>query len=122
MESKFGVNPKKEAQLRDRMSALDILEADINETFIRSAGKGGQHVNKVSTCVQLTHQPSGIQVTCQSARTQLLNRYLARCRLVEKLEDRVLGRESPAQKQLEKIKKQKKKRSKRSKDKHHQHD
>jgi len=47
------------------MEALNIREEEIRESFIRSGGKGGQHVNKVSTCVYLKHIPTGIEVKCQ---------------------------------------------------------
>ena len=72
--------------LATRMARLRIAEADIEEQFARSSGPGGQHVNKVSTAVTLTHLPTGFSVTVQDSRSQAMNRHLARVRLVEKIE------------------------------------
>jgi len=113
----FVVSAAKEKFLRDRMEALGIREADIEESFIRSGGKGGQHVNKASTCVYLKHIPSNIEVKCQKDRSQALNRYYARVLLINKLDEMMRGRESEEQKRIEKLKRQKRKRSKRAKEK-----
>ena len=113
----FVVSAAKEKFLRARMEALGIREADIEESFIRSGGKGGQHVNKASTCVYLKHIPSNIEVKCQKERSQALNRYHARVLLINKLDEMMRGRESEEQKRIEKLKRQKRKRSKRAKEK-----
>ena len=68
------------------MRRLKIFQKDIKEAFVRSSGSGGQNVNKVSTCVQLMHVPTGIQVKCQAERSQAANRYLAKHMLMEKIE------------------------------------
>jgi protein subunit release factor B len=65
------------------MKQLGIQGADLEETFARSSGPGGQHVNKVSTAVTLRHRPSGISVTVQDSRSQAVNRKLARERLLD---------------------------------------
>jgi protein subunit release factor B len=113
----FSVNPLKEKQLREKMKALNIREEDIQETFIRSGGRGGQHVNKTSTCVYLKHIPTGIEVKCQEERSQALNRYRARVILANKVEQLIKGRESEETQRIEKIRRQKRKRSKRAKEK-----
>jgi protein subunit release factor B len=74
--------------LEARMAKLGIREADLDESFIRSSGKGGQNVNKVSTAVRLSHSASGIDIKCSVHRTQGMNRYAARVLLCEKLEQR----------------------------------
>ena len=113
----FGVSPNKAAQLETRMAELGILEAEITETFVRSGGKGGQNVNKVSSCVRLLHTPTAIEIKCQASRHQLLNRYTARCLLVSKIETMVMGKKSAEQQAHEKIRRQKRKRSRRAKEK-----
>ncbi len=113
----FSVSPLKEKQLREKMEALNIHEEDIQETFVRSGGKGGQHVNKTSTCVYLKHAPTGIEVKCQEERSQSLNRYRARVILTNKIEQLIKGRQSAEIQRIEKIRRQKRKRSKRAKEK-----
>jgi protein subunit release factor B len=67
------------------MADLGIREEELEERFVRSSGKGGQHVNKTSTCVWLRHIPTGIEVKCMAERSQSLNRFLARRELLEKI-------------------------------------
>lgn len=119
------ISPQKEAALREKMTQLGLFERDLEESFVRSSGAGGQHVNKTSSCVQIFHRPSGILVKCQEDRSQAMNRFLARRRLVERFEAMVQGKKSAAQQQAEKIRRQKRRRSRRAKDKmlagkHHQ--
>ena len=110
------VSPKKKEDLDKRFKELGIKKKDITEKFIRSSGPGGQRLNKVSTCVVLKHIPTGIEVKCQAERSQALNRFLAKRKLVEKLEKEILNKKTEAEKRMWKIRKQKKKRSRRAKE------
>ena len=96
------------------MQKCNLFEKDITETFVRSSGSGGQKVNKTSTCVHLTHIISGLSVKIQKSRSQGLNRYYARKRLCELLENKLLGKESPDAKRIAKIRKQKDRNRRRS--------
>ncbi|MCM8765966.1 MAG: peptide chain release factor-like protein [Candidatus Omnitrophica bacterium] len=99
------------------MNSLSIFEKDILEKFVRSPGKGGQNVNKVSSCVYLKHLPTGIAVKCSQERSQALNRFLARRILVNKIESLLRKRECAEKERIYKIKKENLKRSKRAKEK-----
>jgi len=103
----FGVTERKKAELEQRMQKCNLNEKDIEEKFVRSSGAGGQKVNKSSTCVHLKHILSGLAVKVQKSRSQGLNRYYARKRMCELLENKLLGKESPQAKRIEKIRKQK---------------
>jgi len=113
----YSVSPKKETALVEKMASLNIRQEDIQESFIRSGGKGGQHVNKTSSCVYLKHIPTGIEVKCQKERSQSLNRYRARVILTEKIENLIKGKKSKEQQRIEKIRRQKRRRSRKAKEK-----
>lgn len=75
-----------EDALHQRMRKLRLREEDLQESFIRGSGPGGQKVNKTSSTVVLKHEPSGIEVRCQRERSQVLNRHWARVELCDKME------------------------------------
>jgi len=114
----FAVSKEKNQWLKEKMEALNIREEDIREKFVRSSGKGGQKVNKTSSCVYLKHLPTGIEVKCMKERSQSVNRFLARRELVEGIEA-LSGDLTRRVLEMEKIRKQKGKRRKRSEMKHH---
>ena len=113
--SAFPLGSDKEEQLRQRMAALNVHETDLEETFVRSGGHGGQNVNKVATCVMLLHRPSGTQVKCQTSRQQALNRFLARKMLLDKIEARQKSHANTERAQVEKLRRQKRGRSRAAK-------
>jgi len=109
----FAVSEEKNRWLRLKMAELQVREEDLEETFVRSSGNGGQHVNKTSTCVQLRHIPSGISVSASRERSQSVNRFLARRELLERIEA-LSGVLTPEMKRIEKLRKQKDRRRRRS--------
>ena len=92
----FAVSLGKNKWLKEAMEAHKIYERDIAEKFIRSSGKGGQKVNKTSTCVYLKHIPTGVEVKCMINRSQSINRFLARRQLIEKITSKLRKLTAPA--------------------------
>ena len=115
MSINFGVKPEKQAALEKRMEDLEIREEDLEESFIRASGRGGQKLQKTAVCVRLKHLPTGIEVRVQRERSQRVNRYLARRKLCEKLESALLGDQAPAERAAEKKRRQKARRARRRK-------
>ena len=113
----FGVSLRKERALLKRMEEMGVSENDLEEKFVRSSGPGGQHSNKVATCVYLCHKPTGVSVKCQKERSQALNRFFARRLLCDEIERERTGSVQAERKRIEKIRRQKRKRSKRAKEK-----
>lgn len=74
------------AELLARIKRLGIDVKAIEETFTRGSGKGGQKINKTSSCVQLSYD--GLRVRCQRERRRTVNRFLALRLLVDKIEER----------------------------------
>lgn len=81
------ISPEKVKALAQRMKALAISERDLVEIFVRARGRGGQKVNKTSSCVHLKHVPTGIEVKCDKSRSREANRFFARRILADKIED-----------------------------------
>lgn len=109
----FPVSEEKNRWLKEKMEVLGIHEKDIEEKFIRSSGRGGQKVNKTSTCVYLKHIPTGIEIKYMREKNQSLNRFLARRELVMRIEK--LSGQQPEEITIERARRQKSKRQKRAK-------
>ncbi|MBN2063559.1 MAG: peptide chain release factor-like protein [Sedimentisphaerales bacterium] len=110
----FGVSEKKADELRGRMSNCGLSEGDLEESFVKGSGPGGQKVNKTSSCVQLKHIPTGTIIKMQKERSLALNRFFARRKMCELLEIEQ-GIKTPEQGLADKIRKQKQRRKRRGK-------
>jgi peptide chain release factor len=101
-----------DAELTERMRKLRILEEDLEESFTRGSGPGGQKINKTSSTVQLKHLPTGIEVRCQRERSQVANRYWARWEICEALAEQKEAAKREVKNALEKKRRQTRKRPK----------
>ena len=110
------IDPEKDAALVQRMAALGVRDEDIEESFVRSGGHGGQNVNKTSTCVMMVHLPTGVRVKCQATRQQGQNRLLALRLLLDKLAARRQARADLDRARREQLRRQKRPRSRAAKE------
>ena len=97
-----------------KMTQLNINANDIEESFIKGFGKGGQKINKTANAVQLVYKPLNIIVRMQKERERSVNRFLALRELVEEIELRVTPETSMRKKERNKNPKKKKRRVRRS--------
>lgn len=113
----MGITKEKEETIQREMQELGIHEEDLVEKFILGSGRGGQNLQKTSSCVYLKHIPTGIEVKCQQDRSQAVNRLLARRLLCEAIKEKVHKEKSKKQQEIEKIRRQKRRRSRKQKQK-----
>ncbi|KAK7966721.1 uncharacterized protein PG986_000998 [Apiospora aurea] len=69
-------------------------DSDLDESFLKGSGPGGQKINKTNSAVQLKHLPTGIVVKCQETRSRSQNRLIARQLLANRLDDLTKGDQS----------------------------
>jgi protein subunit release factor B len=113
----FAVSDQKNHWLVSRMAELGVCEDELEERFVRSSGKGGQHINKTSSAVQVRHLPTGIEARCDQERSQSLNRFLARRELLDKIAHS-RGLPTTGDEKINKIRKQKNRRRRRTTTRH----
>lgn len=101
--------------LAARLARLQVRPEDVEETFVRSGGHGGQNVNKTSTCVMLHHRPTGTRVKAQDSRHQAANREEAWHRLLDKIEARRRAAAQAERERAEKARRQSRPPSRRAK-------
>ena len=108
------ITQEKWDDLRSKMGELGIREDDLIEKFILGSGRGGQNLQKTSSCVYLKHIPTGIEIKCQRDRSREMNRYFARRELCEKIASQIFKIKTAKIHLIEKKRRQKRKRSKRA--------
>lgn len=108
----MSISKEKIETLHNRMKALKIEEEDLIEKFILGSGKGGQKINKTSSCVYLKHILTGIEIKCQQERSRDANRFIARMQLCQLIEERLLKEQQEKKHVFEKIRRQKRRRTK----------
>ncbi|KAF1323534.1 Peptide chain release factor c12orf65, partial [Globisporangium splendens] len=90
-----------------KKQVVTLREEDLEESFVKGSGKGGQKINKVRNCVLLKHTPTGLHVRCQKTRSLDDNRRVARKLLLQKLDDAVNGALSARNVKISRLRKKK---------------
>jgi protein subunit release factor B/uncharacterized protein (UPF0248 family) len=85
------------------VQSVELMEEDLEETFVRGSGPGGQKINKTSNRVVLIHKPTRLRVECQDTRSLQQNRKIARKRMKDKIDEYLNGSQSKVQMKHDKL-------------------
>lgn len=110
------ISPRTVERISCLMLQAGIREQDLREQFVLGGGRGGQKLQKTSSCVRLFHEPSRINIRCQATRSREINRWLARRLLAEQLLARLDQENSRHRQKIERIRRQKRRRTRRMKE------
>lgn len=102
-------------QISDRLAALGWQSSEVKERFVLGSGRGGQKIQKTSSCVWLRHVPTGIEVRCQKERSQAANRIEAWQELCSKLQERARSEAARLQDERERTARRQRQKSPRQK-------
>lgn len=103
----FGAKKHTLPTQKSQIPGVALDEKDLQESFVKGSGPGGQKINKTNNNVLLVHIPTGISVQCQETRDLSSNRKIARKLLRDKIDLAVNGVDSKLGKKFERIRKQK---------------
>uniref|UniRef100_K3WFC9 Prokaryotic-type class I peptide chain release factors domain-containing protein n=1 Tax=Globisporangium ultimum (strain ATCC 200006 / CBS 805.95 / DAOM BR144) TaxID=431595 RepID=K3WFC9_GLOUD len=102
-----------------KRQVVTLREEDLEESFVKGSGKGGQKINKVRNCVLLKHTPTGLHVRCQKTRSLDDNRRVARKLMLQKLDDAVNGALSARNVKINRLRKKKAHKTAKTRQKYH---
>ena len=114
----FDISPVKIAALLERIRALGIDPAAIEEQFVRGGGPGGTKINKTANCVVLRYKPLDLVIRCQRDRRRNVNRFLALRELVDQVEMKVSPSTSERLREIERKRRNKARSGRRARAKH----
>ncbi len=114
----MGPGKEKKEALARLLKDLGVEKKDLEESFIKSSGRGGQRVNKRSSAVYIRHVTTGLSVKYGKHRSQDLNRFMALRLLAEKIQTHVKEAPSPKETLISKRRKQKQRNRARSRKKY----
>lgn len=103
----FGTKKYTLPKVKSPIPVLPLIEDELQESFVRGSGPGGQKINKNKSNVSLVHIPTGISVQCQEQRDLTSNRRIARKLLRDKIDLAMHGDESRLGRKFERIRKKK---------------
>ena len=114
----FDISPVKVSALLQRIRALGIDPAAIDEQFVRGGGPGGTKINKTANCVVLRYAPLDLVIRCQRDRRRNVNRFLALRELVDQAEMKISPSTSERLREIERRRRNKARAGRRARSRH----